>query len=110
MSEQYLAYGVEGSILLLQTCVDQLNIYGKDLKNTQLDPVFASIFRCILDKPSFSTAFSESLKDTAISEEFLVNLSTALQLTISEKIGVGLALSDSENVDVRNCGKPIFLL
>ncbi|OIT36093.1 PREDICTED: CCR4-NOT transcription complex subunit 1 [Nicotiana attenuata] len=101
---QYLAYGVEGSILLLQTCVDHLNVYGKDLKNTQLDPVFASIFRCILDKPSFSTAFSESLKDTAISEEFLVNLSTALQLTISEKIGVGLALSDSENGDVRKCG------
>ncbi|XP_059312955.1 uncharacterized protein LOC132064095 isoform X1 [Lycium ferocissimum] len=101
---QYLAYGVEGSILLLRTCIDHLNVSGKDLKNTQLDPVFASIFRCILDKPNFSTVFSESLKDTAISEEFLVNLSNDFDLKISEKIGVGLALSDSENVDVRKCG------
>lgn len=101
---QYLAYGVEGSILLLRTCIDHLNVYGKDSKNTQLDPVFASIFRCILDKPNFSTVFSESLKDTAISEEFLVNLSNAFHLAISEKIGVGLALSDSENVDVKKCG------
>ncbi|CAN4125895.1 unnamed protein product [Withania somnifera] len=101
---QYLACGVEGSILLLRTCIDHLNVYWKDSKNTQLDPVFASIFRFILDKPNFSTVFSESLKDTAVSEEFLVNLSNTFHLEISEKIGVGLALLDSENVDVKKCG------
>ncbi|CAN4111809.1 unnamed protein product [Withania somnifera] len=101
---QYLAYGVEGSTLLLRTCIDHLNVYGEDSKKTQLDPIFASIFRCILDKPNFSTVFSESLKDTAVSEEFLVILSNAFHLEIAEKIGVGLALSDSENVDVKKCG------
>ncbi|KAL0379712.1 UNVERIFIED_CONTAM: CCR4-NOT transcription complex subunit [Sesamum angustifolium] len=96
---------MEGSILLLQTCLDHLNIYGKDLKNVKLHPVYSSIFKHILDKPNFSTVFSESLRTTAINEELLQSLSGALQLAVSEKIGIGLALSSSENHDIRMCGK-----
>ncbi|CAL5401263.1 unnamed protein product [Camellia sinensis] len=36
----YVGYGTEGSILILQTCLDHLNIHGKHLKNTQLEPIF----------------------------------------------------------------------
>ncbi|KAL2491080.1 transcription regulator [Abeliophyllum distichum] len=100
----YAAYGMEGSILVLQTCLDQLNICG-NLKNVQLHPVYASIFKHMLDKPNFSTVFCRSLKTAAINEEFLQNLSDALHLSSYEKIGVGLALSDSENLDIRMCGK-----
>ncbi|KAK4414642.1 CCR4-NOT transcription complex subunit [Sesamum alatum] len=99
------AHGMEGSILLLQTCLDHLNIYGKDLKNAKLHPIYSSIFKHILDKPNFSTVFSESLRTAAINEGLLQNLSGALQLSVSEKIGIGLALSSSENHDIRMCGK-----
>ncbi|KAL3516917.1 hypothetical protein ACH5RR_023819, partial [Cinchona calisaya] len=101
---QYTAFGVEGSILLLQTCLDHLNINVKDFKNMQLDPVFASVFTYILDKPNFSTVFCQSLKNT-INEEFLENLCTALHLSASERIAIGLALLDSESLDVRLYGK-----
>ncbi|CAK9174200.1 unnamed protein product, partial [Ilex paraguariensis] len=102
---QYIRYGVEGSILLLQTCLDHLNIYGKDLKNMQMEPVFTSIVKFLFDKPNFSTVLCESLKSTAIDEDFLGNFCNALCLSASEKVGVGLALSDSERLDVRLCGK-----
>lgn len=102
---QYIGYGTEGSILLLQTCLDSLNEHGKDLKNMQLEPVLIAVFKYMLEKPNFSTVFCESLRSTAVSEEFLENLSTAFQLSASEKIGFGLALSDSENLDIRMCGK-----
>ncbi|XP_027108902.2 uncharacterized protein [Coffea arabica] len=101
---QFIAYGVEGSILLLQTCLDHLNIHGKDFKNVQFEPVFGSVFRYILDKPNFSTVFFQSVKNT-INEEFLESLCNALHLSASERIAVGLALSDSENLDIRLYGK-----
>ncbi|CAA0820384.1 transcription regulators [Striga hermonthica] len=102
---KYSMYGLEGSILLLQTCWDHLNIYGKDLKTMKLHPIYASVLKHILDKPNFSTVLSESLKTAPISEELLQNLSGALHLSMSEKIGIGLALSNSENHDIRICGK-----
>lgn len=101
---QYIEYGTEESILVLQTCFEQLNICGKDLKNVHLEPVVASIFKYVLDKPTFSTVLCESLGNTAVNEDFLENLCNALQLAAPEKIGVGLALSDSENIDIRMCG------
>ncbi|XP_022867508.1 CCR4-NOT transcription complex subunit 1-like isoform X1 [Olea europaea var. sylvestris] len=104
MFRQYAAYGMEGSILVLHNCLDHLNIHG-NLKNMQLHPVYASIFKHMLDKPNFSTVFCVSLKTAVINEEFLQNLSDALHLSAYEKIGVGLALSDSENLDIRMCGK-----
>lgn len=95
---------------MLGICFDHLNIYGKDLKNLQLEPVFASIFKYLLDKPNFSTVFFKSVRDAAICEEFLENLCTALQLTVYEKIGVGIALSYVEDVDIEMCGMPLLQL
>lgn len=89
--------------MVLHNCLDHLNIHG-NLKNMQLHPVYASIFKHMLDKPNFSTVFCVSLKTAVINEEFLQNLSDALHLSAYEKIGVGLALSDSENLDIRMCG------
>ncbi|CAA2972771.1 Hypothetical predicted protein [Olea europaea subsp. europaea] len=59
-------------------------------------------------KPNFSTVFCESLKTAAVNEESLQSLSDALHLSASERIGLGLALSDSENLDIRMCGKNFF--
>ncbi|KAK9274352.1 hypothetical protein L1049_019166 [Liquidambar formosana] len=101
---KFIEYGIEGSILVLQICLDCLNRHREDLNYMQLDLVLASIFKYILDKPNFSTVFCQSLNST-ISEEFLESLSNALNLATSEKIGIGLALSDSDNLDIRMCGK-----
>ncbi|KAJ0736881.1 putative CCR4-Not complex component, Not1, MIF4G-like domain superfamily [Helianthus annuus] len=102
---QYVDYGVEGNILLLETCLDHFNVYEKDLTSTHLEPVVASLFRKLLEKPQFSTVFSTSVRSSAITEEFLDKLSAALQLTTNEKLGFGLALTDSENNDIRTAGR-----
>ncbi|XP_007052185.2 PREDICTED: CCR4-NOT transcription complex subunit 1 [Theobroma cacao] len=102
---QFIEYGIEGSILVLQTCLDCLNSHKTDAKNLQSDQVVAAIFRHTMDKPNFCTVFCQSLRSTDISEEFLLNFSKTMQLSVSEKIGIGLALSDSENPDTRMCGK-----
>ncbi|KAK1408886.1 hypothetical protein QVD17_41009 [Tagetes erecta] len=102
---QYVDYGVEGNILLLEICLDHFNVYEKDLTNTHLEPVVSSLFRKLLEKPQFSTVFSMSVRPTVITEEFLCNLSAALQLSAYEKLGFGLALTDSENNDNRMAGK-----
>lgn len=95
---------------MLGICFDHLNIYGKDLKNLQLEPIFASIFKYLLGKPNFSTVFCKSVRGAAICEEFLENLCTALHLTVDEKIGVGLSLSYVEDVDIKICGMPLLQL
>lgn len=105
---QLIEFGIEGSIIVLQTCFHHLNCHRtelRDLKNTQLDPVFGSLFKYILDKPNFSTVFCQSIGSATISEGFLESLSNALKLSASEKIGIGLALSDSEDSGIRMCGK-----
>lgn len=102
---QYADYGMEGSVLLLETCLDHFNVYERDLKSTRLEPVVASLFRRLLEKPHFSTVFSVAVRSTAITEEFLDNLSVALQLSAYEKLGFGLALTDSDNNDIRMAGK-----
>lgn len=96
---------MEGSILLLETCFDHFNVYERDLKSSHLEPVVASLFRKLLEKPQFSTVFQVSVRPTAITEEFLDNLSVALQLSSYEKLGFGLSLTDSENNDIRIAGE-----
>ncbi|XP_039063628.1 CCR4-NOT transcription complex subunit 1-like isoform X2 [Hibiscus syriacus] len=101
---QLIDYGIEGSILVLQTCLDCLNSHKADSRNLQFEQVVASTFRHAMDKPNFCTVFCQSLS-MDISEDFLENFSKAMQFSMSEKIGIGLALSDSENPDTRICGK-----
>ncbi|XP_075501008.1 uncharacterized protein LOC142539437 isoform X2 [Primulina tabacum] len=99
------SHGIEGSILLLQICLDHLHIYQKDSKNMEMHPIFASLFKHIMDKPNFSTVFCQSLSTASINGEYLQNLSNGLHLSALDKIGMGLALSDSENLETRMCGK-----
>ncbi|KAL5571856.1 hypothetical protein UlMin_021453 [Ulmus minor] len=102
---QFVEYGTEGSILLLQTCLDHLNRHRADLKNSALERVLGLIFKSLIEKPNFSTVFCESLRNLEISEGMLENFSNALHLSAPEKLSVGLALSDSENPENRMCGQ-----
>ncbi|XVE76912.1 hypothetical protein DITRI_Ditri13aG0018400 [Diplodiscus trichospermus] len=98
-------YGIEESILVLQTCLDCLNSHTTDTNNLLSEQVVASIFRYAIGKPNFCTVFCQSLRNMNISEDFLENLSKVLRLSVSERIGIALALSDSENADTRMSGK-----
>lgn len=101
---QFIEYGTQESILVLQTCFDQLAMHAKEYKNMQLEPIFVSVFRNILNRPNFSTLLCQSLRSVSVNEEFLESLCKALQLAAPERIVIGLALSESENLDVRMCG------
>ena len=97
-----MEHGIEGSILTLQTCLEYLNT---DLKNMQLEPVLVSVFKFVLDKPNSTTVFCQSLRSLEITVNFLENLSNLPKLSVAEKIGIGLALSDAENADTRMFGE-----
>ncbi|XP_031390313.1 CCR4-NOT transcription complex subunit 1 isoform X2 [Punica granatum] len=101
---QFAEYGVEGSVLLLQSCWEYLNLHKEDL-NMHLQAVLVAIFKHLLDKPNFSTVLCLSVNGGIINEGYLENLSSVLHLSLSEKVSIGLALSDSENLDTRKCGK-----
>ncbi|KAK1305818.1 hypothetical protein QJS10_CPA10g00894 [Acorus calamus] len=102
---QFVDYGLEGCILLLQNCLDHLNAHGGDLQNVKKPELVSAVFRYLLGRPNFSTAFCESLRSTSMSEGFLGSLSKALNLSTPEKVGIGLALYDSENPDFRMRGQ-----
>ncbi|XP_077235419.1 transcription regulator [Tasmannia lanceolata] len=103
---QFVEYGSEGSVLLLQTCLDQVDFHAGDMQNMPLRPdLLAAIFRCLMDRPNFSTIYCEAIRNRVMTEEFLGDLSKALHLSTSEKLGIGLALSDSENLDSRLRGQ-----
>ncbi|XP_043805903.1 CCR4-NOT transcription complex subunit 1 isoform X2 [Manihot esculenta] len=106
---QFIEYGVEGSVLVLKTCLERLHFHGTDLQNGQLESVLVSIFKYLLDKPNFSTVLCQSLRSTEINDEFLENLSNVLHLSLSEKIGIGLALSDSDIIETRMSAKKFFM-
>lgn len=75
------------------------------MEDTQHEPILGAVIKYLLDKPNFSTVFSESMKNIEINESFLESFCNGLPLSLLEKIIISLALSDSENPDVRLCGK-----
>ncbi|KNA22767.1 hypothetical protein SOVF_031520 isoform A [Spinacia oleracea] len=101
---QFTEQGLEGSLLIMQSLLDFMNIFETEAKNVHLHPVISSVFRFILDKPNFSTVLCQSLRKLTVRDGFLENLSNALGLSLSEKIAVGLAFSESENSDARLVG------
>ena len=96
----------DGCVLLLQVCVDEMLLNIGGAKNHQLKhDLVATIFRYCVDKPYFSTSFCEALRAIPVSDGFLETLSNELELSAAERVGVGLALSDSGNSDLNLEGK-----
>ena len=75
------------------------------MEDTQHEPILGAVIKHLLGKLNFSTVFSESMRNIEINESFLESFCNRLQLSLLEKIVIGLALSDSENPDARLCGK-----
>ncbi|KAI8564580.1 hypothetical protein RHMOL_Rhmol03G0191500 [Rhododendron molle] len=103
---QFVDYGCEDSILLLQTCLDHSNFQEGDVHKMQLkSDLLAGIFRYLLQCPNFSSIFCEAMRNMVMSERFISDFCDALQLSLYEKVGVGLSLADSENVAIRTNGQ-----
>ncbi|CAJ1948186.1 unnamed protein product [Sphenostylis stenocarpa] len=99
----FTEFGTTGCILLLQTCLDHYGYARRDTKDMQHEPILEAVIKYLLEKPNFSTVFSESMKNMEINESFLGIFCNVLQLSLLEKIIISLALSDSENPDFRLC-------
>ncbi|KAL8129102.1 hypothetical protein V2J09_018257 [Rumex salicifolius] len=99
------ADGSEENVLVLRACFDHIDVYGRDLKHIHSNSAIASFIKYLLAKPNFSTVFCEAVRSEAIEDGFLDNLSDAFCLSVSEKIAVGLALSNCENPVTGNFGK-----
>ncbi|PKA46458.1 hypothetical protein AXF42_Ash012590 [Apostasia shenzhenica] len=102
---EFVEYGCEGSTMLLQTCVDQL--HNNDL-DSDLQPkldLISAIFRYLLHRPNFGTIVCEVLRAMPVSEGFPGDFSNILNLSTSEKVGLGLALSESDNIDLKIRGQ-----
>ncbi|XP_058084542.1 uncharacterized protein LOC131232324 [Magnolia sinica] len=100
---KFVEYGIEGSIVLLQACLDQVKFQSEDFQSKP--DLLSAIFRYFLGRPNFATVFCEALRSKVISEVFLEGLSKQLHLSTPEKIVVGLALSDSGNTDFKIRGQ-----
>ncbi|KAI3874808.1 hypothetical protein MKW98_019381 [Papaver atlanticum] len=102
-------YGSEGSILLLETCLDHMNFYGGEDSTSSINlkpQLLAAIFRYQLDKPNFSTVLCQALRNVTVPHEFLLrDVLNELKFSVSEKMAFGLALSDSEELDIRSIGQ-----
>ncbi|KAM0934312.1 putative CCR4-Not complex component, Not1, MIF4G-like domain superfamily [Dioscorea sansibarensis] len=96
----------EGGLLALKCCFEQMNFDVGDVQSLQLKcHIVAAVLRYLMSRPNFSTVFCEALRTTVMTEGFLENLSNALKLSTVEQIGVGLALSESENLDFKMGGQ-----
>lgn len=67
--------------------------------------LLAGIFRYLLQCPNFSSIFCEAVRDRVMSAQFISDFCAALQLSLYEKVVVGLSLADSDNVGIRTNGK-----
>lgn len=104
---QFAEYGSEGSTLLLQTCLDQMLVKDGDILPVKKE-LLSAVVKYLLDKPHFSTNLSEALNAIPINEYFLGDISNTLGMSVAEKIGVGIALLDSDNPDLKMKGKLIY--
>ena len=62
------------------------------MKDIQHEPILGAVIKHLLGKLNFSTVFSESMRNIEINESFLESFCNRLQLSLLEKIVIGLAL------------------
>lgn len=67
--------------------------------------LLTGIFRYLLQCPNFSSILCEAVSNMVMSERYISDFCDALQLSLSERVGIGLSLADSDNVDIRTKGK-----
>ncbi|KAF2936785.1 hypothetical protein DAI22_03g002600 [Oryza sativa Japonica Group] len=98
--------GLDGCILLLQVCLDQVLLKPHQLDKSKHD-LLSAVFRYCMDKTYFTTCFCEALGPMPAThgDGFLKTLSNVLELSPAERVGIGLALSDSEDSGLKLKGQ-----
>ncbi|XP_066384368.1 LOW QUALITY PROTEIN: uncharacterized protein [Miscanthus floridulus] len=103
---QLVDSGLDGCILVLRVCLNQVLLNAGEVKNLQLQQkLLSDVFRYCLHKTCFATSFCEVLTTIALTDDFLESLSNLLELSVAEKVGVGLALSDYEDSEIKQKGQ-----
>ena len=86
--------------MLLQSCLDQLNLCEGDAQNMQFKlKLLSVVVKYMMHRPNFNTVFCEVVKNTHTGERILGDLSKTLHLSLPEQIGLGLALADSDDTN-----------
>ncbi|XP_014752689.1 CCR4-NOT transcription complex subunit 1 isoform X3 [Brachypodium distachyon] len=103
---QLVDNGLDGCVLLLQVCLDEVLLNAGEEKNFQWKhDLLSAIFRYCLDKTYFCTCFCEAVMMITSTDGLLETLSSVLELSTAEKVGIGLALSDSQNSVMKQKGQ-----
>lgn len=105
---QLTEYGLDGSVILLRICVEQVHLREAEVPNLQLKlELLACVLRRLVHQPNFSTIFCEAVRQivSQSDDNFLGSLSQSLNLTLPEQIRIGLALLDAEDLKYRQEGK-----
>eukprot|EP00250_Pteridium_aquilinum_P021342 c25093_g1_i1 orf=270-7661(-) len=98
-------YGTVGNLLMLRTCLEQVNLQEGEVQNLQLKiDLLAIVIRHLIHQPNFSTIFCEAVLHIPYSDSLLEDLSGTLKLSLLEQIGLGLALTDAEIVQWQQQG------
>uniref|UniRef100_A0A0D9XMB8 CCR4-Not complex component Not1 C-terminal domain-containing protein n=1 Tax=Leersia perrieri TaxID=77586 RepID=A0A0D9XMB8_9ORYZ len=89
----------DGCMLLLRVCLDEVMVNVNVAKSFQSKhDLLRIVFKYCLGKPYFGTSFCEALKTVQFNDLFLETFSNELGLSAGERVIIGLALSDSENL------------
>lgn len=97
--DQFTEYGMDGSLILLRNCLEQVNLPHGEVHNLPLKlDLLARILKTLIHQPNSGSILCEALGlSSSFSEGFLENICSALKFSIPEQIGLGLALTDAED-------------
>ncbi|KFK42579.1 hypothetical protein AALP_AA1G013800 [Arabis alpina] len=106
---QLVDVGVDASIPVLKTCLHCFTVRTSHGNTLQLEKVVSLVFKRVMKNPNLGTVLSHALKDVELTEEFVDDLTNALDFSISEKIAFGLALADFERSDAKTTGRNLLV-
>lgn len=103
--DQFTEYGIEGSLILLRNCLEQVNLHQGEVHNLPLKlDLLARILKTLIHQPNSGSILCEALGHSSYSEGFLENLCTALKFSTPEQFGLGFALTDAEDLRLQEEG------
>uniref|UniRef100_M4EWN8 Uncharacterized protein n=1 Tax=Brassica campestris TaxID=3711 RepID=M4EWN8_BRACM len=101
---QLVEYGVETSIPVLKTCLDCFAARRSHPNTSQLEKLISLVFKRVL---KHSNLISHALQDVEVTDEFVADLTNALDFSISDKISFALSLAESD--DANAAGRNLLL-
>ncbi|XP_048599241.1 CCR4-NOT transcription complex subunit 1-like isoform X1 [Brassica napus] len=101
---QLVEYGVETSIPVLKTCLDCFAARRSHPNTSQLEKLISLVFKRVL---KHSNLISHALQDVEVTDEFVADLTNALDFSISDKISFALSLAESD--DATAAGRNLLL-